>query len=106
MYRQDVALQHGDDSSRAALMDAHTRLLHRFCFAREFVQRLETRKAKESNPKCEIDITVHDYKPNTPHVRFPHRSLNSFLRTRTLLYLHVLALPRCIWPGTKPSRAC
>ena len=70
-----MALQHGDDSSRAALMDAHTRLLHRFCFAREFVQRLETRKAKESNPKCDIDITVHDYKPGVTHVRPRHPTL-------------------------------
>merc|ERR1712216_49316 len=31
---------------------------------REFVHRLETKKAKESNPKCEINIEVLDYKPN------------------------------------------
>ena len=31
---------------------------------REFVHRLETKKAQESNPKCEINIEVLDYKPN------------------------------------------
>eukprot|EP00277_Geminigera_cryophila_P017820 CAMPEP_0179442406 /NCGR_PEP_ID=MMETSP0799-20121207/25934_1 /TAXON_ID=46947 /ORGANISM="Geminigera cryophila, Strain CCMP2564" /LENGTH=148 /DNA_ID=CAMNT_0021227581 /DNA_START=81 /DNA_END=527 /DNA_ORIENTATION=+ len=32
---------------------------------REFVQRVETRKAMESNPKCEVKIEVIDYLPNT-----------------------------------------
>ena len=34
-------------------------------FGREFIQRIETKKAKDSNPKCEIDIQVLDYVPNT-----------------------------------------
>jgi len=37
----------------------------RLLLGREFVQRVETKKAKESNPKCEIDIQVLDYVPNT-----------------------------------------
>ena len=28
------------------------------------MQRLETKGAKDSNPKCDVDITVHQYKPN------------------------------------------